>query len=62
MTSKALDLTQYSDSYAKELRSIVEAKSKGKPLVTKQDYNPKDTPTDLLEALKASMHVKKFKK
>jgi non-homologous end joining protein Ku len=47
---------------AKELRNLVEAKSKGKPLVTKHESKPKDTPTDLLEAVKASMYIKKSKK
>jgi DNA end-binding protein Ku len=62
MSNKALDLTEYSDSYSKELRRLVEAKIKGKPIVTKHEPKPKDTPTDLLEALKASMDVKKSKK
>ena len=62
MSNKALDLTEYSDSYSKELGRVVEAKIKGKPIVTKHEPKPKDTPTDLLEALKASMQVKKSKK
>jgi DNA end-binding protein Ku len=59
MSNNALDLTEYSDSYSKEL---VEAKIKGKPIVAKHEPKPKETPTDLLEALKASVHVKKSKK
>ena len=62
MSNNALDLTEYSDSYSKELRRLVEAKIKGKPIVAKHEPEPKETPTDLLEALKASMHVKKSKK
>ncbi len=62
MSNKALDLTEYSDSYSKELRRVIEAKIKGKPIVTKHESKPKDTPMDLLEALKASMEAKKSKK
>lgn len=62
MSNKALDLTEYSDSYSKELRRVIEAKIKGKPIVTKHEPKPKNTPTNLLEALKASMLAKKSKK
>lgn len=59
-TSKQLDLSNYSDTYAQELEKLIEAKSKGKPIVTKPEPKQKVTP-DLLEALKASMQVKKSK-
>lgn len=62
MSNKALDLTEYSDSYSKELRRAIEAKIKGKPIVTKHEPKPNNTPTNLLEALKASMQAKKSKK
>jgi DNA end-binding protein Ku len=62
MSSKALDLTEYSDFYTKELRSLADAKIKGKPIVTKHEPKQKDTPVNLLAALKASMQVKKSKK
>jgi DNA end-binding protein Ku len=58
MSSKDLDLTEYSDTYAKELRSLVQAKIKGKPIVTKHDTKHKDAPTNLLAALRASIQVK----
>jgi DNA end-binding protein Ku len=57
-SSKELDLSEYSDTYAKELERLIEAKSKGKPIVAKTEPKQKVTP-DLLEALKASMQVKK---
>jgi len=62
MSNKALDLTEYSDSYSKELRRVIEAKIKGKPIVNKDEPKPKNPPADLLEALKASMQAEKFKK
>lgn len=59
-SSKQLDLSDYSDSYAKELEKLIEAKSKGRSIVSKPEPKQKVTP-DLLEALKASMQVKKSK-
>ena len=56
--SKEFDIGDYSDIYVKELRKLIEAKSKGKKFVSTA---PKDTkpPKDLLEALKASIETKK---
>jgi len=62
MSSKSLDLTEYSDSYSKELRNLVQSKIKGKPIVTKHQPKHKDTLTNLLDALKASMQAEKSKK
>jgi DNA end-binding protein Ku len=61
-SSKGLDLSEYSDTYAKDLEMLIEAKRKGKPLVIEGE--PKEThgPPDLLEALKASMQIKKSKR
>lgn len=59
-SSKQLDLTDYSDTYTQELEKLIEAKSKGRPIVTKPEPRQKVT-SDLLEALKASMQVKKSK-
>lgn len=59
-SSKELDLSEYSDTYAKELEKLIEAKSKGKPFITKPEPKQKAKP-DLLEALKASMQVSKSK-
>ena len=52
MSNKALDLTEYSDSYSKEHGRVVEAKIKGKPIVTKHEPKPKDIPTDHSKHLK----------
>jgi DNA end-binding protein Ku len=62
LSSKSLDLTDYSDSYTKELRSLVAAKTKGKPIAVKHESKQKASPTDLISALKASMQVEKSKK
>ncbi len=48
-SSKDLDLSEYSDTYAKELERLIDAKSKGKPLVAKAEPKQKTAP-DLLEA------------
>jgi non-homologous end joining protein Ku len=57
LTTERFDLGQYSDSYAKELQKLIEAKSKGQKVTAKQEEEPKET-TDILEALKASLKVK----
>jgi DNA end-binding protein Ku len=58
LSSKVFDLGQYSDSYAKELEKLIEAKSKGQKVIIKeQEEEPQET-TDILEALKASLKVK----
>jgi DNA end-binding protein Ku len=61
-SSKRLDLGEYSDTYSKELRRLIEAKSKGKPLVIKSEPKDKHRPPDLLEALKASIQIKMAKR
>jgi DNA end-binding protein Ku len=58
LTAEKFDPGQYSDTYAKELEKLVEAKSKGQKVVPKQvDEEPEET-TDIIEALKASLQVK----
>ena len=58
LTTERFDLGQYSDSYARELEKLIEAKSKGQKVIIKeQEEEPKET-TDILEALKASLKVK----
>jgi DNA end-binding protein Ku len=59
LTTEKFDLGQYSDSYAKELEKLIEAKSKGKKVTIKEqeEEEPEET-TDILEALKASLKVK----
>ena len=62
LTSKEFDIGQYSDTYAKELEKLIEAKSKGQKVsieTEKEDEEEAvDTTKDLLEALKASLKVK----
>ena len=59
-SSKQLDLSDYSDSYAQELEKLIEAKRKGKSIIAKHEPKQKVKP-DLLDALKASIQVKKSK-
>lgn len=57
---RELDLSEYTDSYTKELERLIDAKAKGRPLVSREEPVQKVKP-DLLEALKASMQIKKSK-
>jgi DNA end-binding protein Ku len=59
-SNKELDLSEYSDGYTKELEKLVDAKAKGKPIAVTAEPEQKVKP-DLLEALKASMQIKKSK-
>jgi DNA end-binding protein Ku len=59
-SNKHLDLSDYHDTYAEELEKLIDAKAKGKPIIVKAE--PKQKPAaDLLEALKASIEVRKHK-
>jgi DNA end-binding protein Ku len=55
--SKDFDIGDYSDTYALELRKLMDAKSKGKKFVSSVSKESKPT-KDLLEALKASIETK----
>jgi DNA end-binding protein Ku len=58
LTVEKFDPGQYSDTYAKELEKLIEAKSKGQQITIKEEEKePEETP-DILEALKASLQVK----
>ena len=57
LTTEKFDPGQYSDTYAKELEKLIEAKSKGQKVVAKEEEEPEET-TDILEALKASLQIK----
>jgi DNA end-binding protein Ku len=58
LTNEKFDPGQYSDTYAKELEKLIEAKSKGQQITIKEEEKePEETP-DILEALKASLQVK----
>jgi DNA end-binding protein Ku len=58
LTTEKFDPGQYSDTYAKELEKLIEAKSKGQEIVPKQEEEEPEETTDIIEALKASLQVK----
>ena len=58
LTTEKFDPGQYSDSYAKELEKLIEAKSKGLDVTSKEEEGKVEETTDILEALKASLKVK----
>src|SRR5918912_906154 len=59
LTTERFDLGQYSDGYAKELETLIEAKSKGqKATIKEQEEEAEEKTTDIIEALKASLKVK----
>jgi DNA end-binding protein Ku len=57
LTAEEFDLGQYSDAYAKELEKLIEAKSRGEKVTIKEEQEKNEEPTDLLEALKASINT-----
>ncbi|MDQ3975972.1 MAG: Ku protein [Thermoproteota archaeon] len=58
LTTEKFDPGRYSDSYAKELEKMIEAKSKGLNVTIKEEEEKVEETTDILEALKASLKVK----
>jgi DNA end-binding protein Ku len=62
LTSKEFDISQYSDTYAKELEKLIETKSKGQKVSieteSEEEEEAGDTTKGLLEALKATLKVK----
>jgi DNA end-binding protein Ku len=58
LTTEKFDPGQYSDTYAKELEKLIEAKSKGQEVIPKQEEEEPEETTDIIEALKASLKVK----
>jgi DNA end-binding protein Ku len=58
LTTEKFDPGQYSDTYAKELEKLIEAKSKGQEVIPKQVEEEPEETTDIIEALKASLKVK----
>jgi DNA end-binding protein Ku len=58
LRSEKFDPGQYSDTYAKELEKLIEAKSKGQKVTIKEEEEEPEETTDILEALKASLQVK----
>jgi DNA end-binding protein Ku len=58
LTTDKFDPGQYSDTYAKELEKIIEAKSKGEKVTINDVEKTTEETTDIIEALKASLKVK----
>ena len=58
LTADKFDPGQYSDSYAKELEKLIEAKSRGQKVPIKEVEKTPEETTDIIEALKASLKVK----
>jgi DNA end-binding protein Ku len=58
LTNDKFDPGQYSDTYAKELEKLIEAKSQGQEPVIQQVEETPEEITDIIEALKASLKVK----
>jgi DNA end-binding protein Ku len=57
LSSEQFDISQYSDSYAKELEKLIEAKSKGRTFSVEEEEPVVET-KDLVAALKASLQQK----
>jgi len=58
LTTEKFDPGQYSDTYAKELEKLIEAKSKGQEVTSGNEGERAEETTDILEALKASLKIK----
>ncbi len=58
LTTDKFDPGQYSDTYARELEKIIEAKSKGEKVTINEVEKTAEETTDIIEALKASLKVK----
>ena len=58
LTAEEFDPGQYSDTYAKELEKLIEAKSKGEKITIKEEEEKPEETIDLLQALKASISMK----
>lgn len=62
LTSKDLDLSEYSDAYTKQLEEMISAKAQGKTIVATEPEAEAAPAKDLLAALKASVRKSKPKK
>jgi DNA end-binding protein Ku len=58
LTVEKFDPGQYTDTYAKELEKLIEAKTKGAQITIKEEEKEPEETADILEALKASLQVK----
>ena len=61
LASEQLDLSKYSDTYAKELEKLIESKVKGKRVVAEPQKVIEEETRDLVAALKASLQKTKTK-
>jgi len=61
LASEQLDLSKYSDTYAKELEKLIESKVKGKRVVAEPQKVKEEETRDLVAALKASLQKTKTK-
>lgn len=57
--TKPFDLSDYSDSYTKELKKMIEAKSKGRKAAVKKGEAPSPKVQDILSLLQESLKQKK---
>jgi len=55
LSSGEFDVSEYTDTYSKEVENLIEAKAKGKEVVSAPETSPQQPTKDLLEALKASV-------
>jgi len=55
LTNKDLDMSSYSDAYAKQVEGLINAKAQGKTHIIKEAEGEPDSGKNLLEALKASV-------
>lgn len=58
LTSDDLDIGEYADAYTKQVEELIQAKAKGKDLVTAPEVTSAGSTRDLLAALKASVSTK----
>lgn len=58
LSADELDVSEYSDAYTKQVEELIEAKAKGKELVTAPEISAPESTKDLISALKASVSAK----
>jgi DNA end-binding protein Ku len=61
LSSEHFDVSQYSDTYAKELAKLIDSKVKGKTVIAKPAERVKEDTRDLVAALKTSLQKSKTK-
>jgi DNA end-binding protein Ku len=58
LSSENLDLSQYSDIYTDKVKELIEAKARGKEIISAPEPSEPESTKDLLAALKASVSAK----